>query len=601
MKERQSNMDNREKIFYALKKYYGFDTLRRGQFEIINSILSGKDTFCLMPTGGGKSICYQIPAIIMQGITIVISPLISLMKDQVDNLLSVGVKAAYINSTQGMDVIKSILIEASMGEYKIIYISPERLESKIFKDMIKDLYICQVAIDEAHCVSQWGHDFRQSYLQISSFYKSLKNKPVISAFTATATEEVKEDSIKLLGLNNPYIFKGDINRENLNLSVFKEIDKLEILKDIIRENESEAGIVYCASRKEVDNLHYYLKDLGYNVGKYHGGLTDEEKEKFQEEFLYENVDIIIATNAFGMGIDKSNIRFIVHFTLPQNIESYYQEIGRGGRDGEQCDCYLFYCEADIGRVEYIINKSSSINRREIQLRKLQSMIDYCNLKECYRKYILNYFGNERKLSYCNNCRNCLNNDELKDFTRESQMILSTVFRTKEQYGISVLVDILKGFKGPKIIQNNLDKITTYGIMKEYGSTFIRDLIKSLLNEGYVDLKEGTYSMLKLNSRSMKILKSQETVLFKILDDKETIINKELFEALKKWRKDKAYKERIKPYIIFSDTSLIAISNNKPKTLDELLEIKGVGAKKIEAYGIELLNIIEVAGEKEVKQ
>lgn len=592
-------MDNKQKIFYALKKYYGFDSLRRGQFEIINNILNGVDTFCLMPTGAGKSICYQIPAIIFQGVTIVISPLISLMKDQVDNLMGIGIKAAYINSTQSMDEIKNILIEASIGEYKIIYISPERLESKMFISMIKDLHISQIAIDEAHCVSQWGHDFRTSYLEISKFYSILKNKPTISAFTATATEEVRVDSVKLLGLNNPYIYKGDINRENLNLNILKEIDKLEILKDIIRENYEQAGIIYCASRKEVDELHYYLKDLGYNVGKYHGGLKDEEKERYQEDFLYENLDVIVATSAFGMGIDKSNIRFVVHFTLPQNIESYYQEIGRGGRDGEKCNCYLFYSEADIRRVEYIINKSSSMNRREIQIRKFQSMIDYCDLKECYRKYILNYFGNERKLNYCSNCSNCLNDDELKDFTRESQMILSTVFRTKEQYGISVLVDILKGFKGPKIIQNGLDKVTTYGIMKEYGTTFIKDLIKSLLNEGYVDLKEGTYSMLKLNSRSMNILKSKETVVFKILDKEEPILNNELFELLKKWRKEKAYKERIKPYIIFSDTSLIAISNSKPKNLDELLEIRGVGAKKIEAYGKELLNIIEVVNEREV--
>ncbi len=592
-------MDNKQKIFYALKKYYGFDTLRRGQFEIINNILNGRDTFCLMPTGAGKSICYQIPAIIFQGITIVISPLISLMKDQVDNLTGIGIKAAYINSTQSMDEIKNILIESSIGEYKIIYISPERLESKMFINIIKDLHISQIAIDEAHCVSQWGHDFRKSYLEISKFYNILKNKPIISAFTATATEEVREDSLKLLGLNDPYVYKGDINRENLNLNILKEVDKLEILKDIIRENYEQAGIVYCASRKEVDELHYYLKDLGYNVGKYHGGLKDEEKEKFQEDFLYENLDIIIATSAFGMGIDKSNIRFIIHFTLPQNIESYYQEIGRGGRDGEKCNCYLFYSEHDIRRVEYIINNSNSMNRREMQLRKFQAIIDYCNLKECFRKYILNYFGNERKLNYCNNCSNCLNDDELKDFTRESQMILSTVFRTKEQYGISVLVDILKGFNGPKIIQNNLDKVTTYGIMKEYGTTFIKELIKSLLNEGYVDLKEGTYSMLKLNNRSMKILKSKENVVFKILDKEEPILNNELFESLKKWRKEKAYKERIKPYIIFSDTSLIAISNSKPKNLDELLEIRGVGSKKIEAYGKDLLNIIEVFNEREV--
>lgn len=584
-------MENKEKIFYALKKYYGFDTLRHGQFEIINSILNGRDTFCLMPTGAGKSICYQIPAILFQGITIVISPLISLMKDQVDALRDNGIKAVYINSTQNMDTIKNILLDASMGEYKIIYISPERLESKVFRDMIKDLHISQIAIDEAHCVSQWGHDFRKSYLQIHIFCQALKRKPIISAFTATATAEVRKDSINLLGLKSPYIYKGDINRENLNISVLKEVDKLEELKDIIRSNEGNSGIVYCLSRKEVDSLYYYLKDLGYNVGKYHGGLKDEEKEKFQEEFLYENIDIIIATNAFGMGIDKSNIRFIVHFTMPQNIESYYQEIGRGGRDGERCNCYLFYSESDISRVEYIINKSSSMSRREVQLRKLQSMIDYCNLKECYRKFILNYFGNDRKLNYCNNCSNCLNNDELKDFTRESQMILSTVFRTREKYGISVLVDILKGFKGPKIIQNNLDKVTTYGIMKEYSNTFIRNLIKSLLNEGYVDLKEGTYSMLKLNSRSMRVLKSKETVLFKILDTSEPILNEEIFEALKKWRKERAFRDRVKPYIIFSDTSLISISNVKPKSNEELLEIRGVGSKKVEAYGADILEIV----------
>ncbi|MBN1068924.1 DNA helicase RecQ [Clostridium botulinum] len=584
-------MDNKEKIFYLLKKYYGYSTLRRGQYEIISSILNGRDTFCLMPTGAGKSICYQIPALIFNGITLVISPLISLMKDQVDNLVESGIKAAYINSTQSIDEIKNILLEASINEYKIIYIAPERLESNIFRNMIKDLDISQIAIDEAHCVSQWGHDFRKSYLQISEFYKILKNKSVISAFTATATKEVKDDAINLLGLFKPYIYIGDINRENLNLNVLKEIDKLEELKDIIRSHEEQSGIVYCASQKEVDTLYYYLSDLGYSVGKYHGGLKDEEKENFQEGFLYEKFNVMIATNAFGMGIDKSNIRFIVHFTIPQNIECYYQEVGRGGRDGEKCDCYLFYCESDIRRVEYIINKSSSFKTREVHLRKLQYMIDYCNLKECYRKYILNYFGNDRKLNYCNNCSNCLNDDELKDFTKESQMVLSTVFRTREKYGISVLIDILKGFKGPKIIQNNLDKVTTYGIMREYGSSLIKDLINSLLKQGYVDLKEGTYSMLKLNQRSYKVLKNKEKVIFKILNKEESILNRELFEALKKWRKEKAFKENKKPYIIFSDTTLIDICNNKPDNVEKLLDIRGVGEKKINDYGEEILKII----------
>ena len=586
-------MDNRAKIFYILKKYYGYDTLRRGQSEIINNILNRKDTFCLMPTGAGKSICYQIPAIIFDGITLVISPLISLMKDQVDNLSVVGIKSAYINSTQSIIEIKNILLEASIGEIKIIYIAPERLESKMFINIIKDLNISQIAIDEAHCVSQWGHDFRKSYLQIEKFITILKERPVISAFTATATSEVRMDAIRLLGLNYPFIYAGDINRENLNLSVYKEVDKVEELKDIIRSHENEAGIVYCLAQKEVDNLYYYLKDLGYSVGKYHGGLKDAEKQSFQDDFLYEHFDVMIATTAFGMGIDKSNIRFIVHFTLPQNIESYYQEIGRGGRDGEKCDCYLFYSESDIKRVEYIINQSTSFSRMEVALKKFQAMIDYCNTHECFRKYILDYFGNIRKTTYCNNCSNCLNNDELKDFTKETQMILSTVFRTREKFGISVLADILRGFKGPKIIQNNLQNITTYGIMKEYSTSFIKDLIKSLLNDGYVDLKEGTYSMLKLNPRSYKVLKGEENVVFKILDKEESVLNPQLFKELKKWRKEKAYKEGIRPYIIFSDSSLIELVNNMPKNLNEMLQVRGVGEKKVKSYGEEIIKIIDI--------
>lgn len=584
-------MDNREKIFYVLKKYYGYDTLRHGQSEIINNILNKRDTFCLMPTGAGKSLCYQIPAIIFSGITLVISPLISLMKDQVDNLSVAGIKSAYINSTQSMNEIKKILLEASIGDIKILYIAPERLESKMFGNIIKNLNISQIAVDEAHCVSQWGHDFRKSYLQIVNFTQSLKIRPVISAFTATATDEVKNDSVKMLGLINPYIYCGDINRENLFLNVYKEVDKIEELKDIIREHDNKSGIVYCLAQKEVDNLYYYLKDLGYSVGKYHGGLKDEEKQKFQDDFLYEHFDVMIATTAFGMGIDKSNIRFIVHFTLPQNIESYYQEIGRGGRDGEKCDCYLFYSESDIKRVEYIINQSTSFSRMENSLRKFQSMIDYCNIHECYRKYILDYFGNIRKITYCNSCSNCLNDDELKDFTTETQMILSTVFRTREKFGISVLVDILRGFKGPKIIKNNLDKITTYGIMKDYSTSFIKDLIKSLLNDGYVSLKEGTYSMLQLNARSYKVLKGNEKVVFKILDKQENVLNPELFDELKKWRKEKAIKQNIRPYIIFSDSSLIEIVNAMPETFDEMLEVRGVGTKKVESYGEEIINIL----------
>lgn len=583
-------MNIREKAEYALKKFFGYESFRPGQLNIIMNILLSKDVFCIMPTGAGKSICYQVPALIMEGISLVISPLISLMKDQVDALRENGINAVYINSTQSMDEIKEILKDASLGLYKLIYIAPERLESKIFIQMIKKLKVSQVAIDEAHCVSEWGHDFRISYRYIKPFVESLNTRPVLSAFTGTATDEVKSDSMNLLALRNPYVFNGNINRENLSINVYKEEDKLEGIKTIIQNHEDESGIVYCLSRKEAEILYYHLSDIGYSVGIYHGGLEDSIKKQNQEDFLNERFNTMIATNAFGMGIDKSNIRYVVHSSIPKNLESYYQEIGRGGRDGAPCDCYLFYNREDIRRVEFVINKSSGLNRREIALRKLQSMIDFCEETGCYRSNILRYFNKEWNLNYCGNCSNCLSNDELRDFTRESQMILSTVFRTREVYGISVLIDIVRGIRGPKIIQNRLDSITTFGIMKEYSSSFIRGLIKELLAQEYVNLKEGTYSMLKLNKKSMEILKGDRKVVA-LIKEEEVPLNKELFDKLKLWRRERANKEGIRPYIIFSDATLIEIVNKMPKSKEELFDIRGVGEKKVLKYGDDIINII----------
>ena len=584
-------MNNTQRAYYALKKFYGYDSFREGQLEIINKILNKIDSFILMPTGGGKSICYQIPSIIFEGITLVISPLISLMKDQVDSLKESGINGIYINSSLKSEEIKEILKDASLGLYKIIYISPERLESNYFKNIIKDLNICHIAIDEAHCVSEWGHDFRKSYRYIKPFYESLRNRPVISAFTATATKEVREDAIKLLGLNNPYKYLGDINRSNLNINILKEVDKEEELKTIIRSHEDESGIVYCTSRKEVDIIYNRLADIGYSVLKYHAGMGEEDKEKSQEDFLFERKNVMIATNAFGMGIDKSNVRFVVHASIPKNLETYYQEIGRGGRDGEKCDCYLFYSRDDIRRVEFLINKSSAINRREIALRKLQEMVEYAESKDCYRNYLLNYFGNKYVTDFCNNCSNCLNSDDIKDFTREAQIILSTIFRTRERFGISVLIDILRGIKGPKVINYELDKITTYGLMKEYSSNFIKSIIKNLLELKYIDLKPGTYSMLILNNRSIKVLKSEEKVFMKLKKMEDEVINKDIYNALKSWRKIKAIKENIRPYIIFSDRTLIDISNIKPYDTESLMNIRGMGEKKLQKYGDEILELI----------
>ncbi|WP_289128672.1 DNA helicase RecQ [uncultured Clostridium sp.] len=579
-------------VFKVLNKYYGYNTFRKGQYEIISNILRGRDSFCILPTGGGKSICYQIPALLFKGITIVISPLISLMKDQVDNLNSNGINARYINSTQRLELSDEIIELCKRGEVKLLYIAPEKLENEFFKRKLRALNISQIAIDEAHCVSMWGHDFRKSYSLIAEFINSLRVRPIITAFTATATEVVREDVIKLLGLRNPYIYIGSFDRENLEIKLHIEEDKLELVKDIIREKENEAGIIYCATRKKVDGLYYYLKDLGYNVLKYHGGLKDSEKEYYQDEFLNENSNVMIATNAFGMGIDKSNVRYIIHFTIPKNIESYYQEIGRAGRDGLTSECHLLFNRGDIRTLEYLIHTTVQLNRKEIEIKKLQKMIDFCESKECLRSFILKYFGEGNVREYCTNCSNCLNNDELRDYTIEAQKVLSCVYRTKERYGISVLIDILRGMTGPKIINYKLNELTTYGIMKDYSSKFIRDFIKILIEYGYVSLKDGTYSMLKLNEKSYKILKSQLKVMLKLTSEsEEKVINSELFNRLRGWRREMAIKEGVKPYIIFSDATLIELCNKNPKNEDELLDIRGMGEKKFKKYGCDLLNLL----------
>ena len=582
------------KAMEILQKYYGYNSFKEGQYEIISNILNGVDTFCIMPTGGGKSVCYQIPALIFNGITLVISPLISLMKDQVDSINEIGLSAAYINSTQSLDEIKEILNNCYEGKVKLLYIAPERLESEYFNKMLRKLWISQVAVDEAHCVSMWGHDFRKSYRYILPFINSLRVRPVVTAFTATATKEVRKDILELLGLIQPYTYLGSFDRENLAIAVHKEEDKAEYVKDYIRAHEDESGIIYCATRKEVDALYYYLKERGLSIAKYHGGLKDDEKNYYQDEFLKDNYNVMIATNAFGMGIDKSNVRYIIHFSLCKNIESYYQEIGRGGRDGEKTECHLLYNRDDIRTLEYLIYTTVGNTRKEIEIKKLQYMIDFCEYDKCYRSYILEYFGDENVKPYCNNCSNCLSNEELRDFTTEAQMILSCVYRSRERYGTSVLIDVLRGFTGPKIIQNHLNELTTFGIMKEYSSKFIRDLIKTLIDLGYVSLKEGTYSMLKLNPKSIRVLKSQEKVICKLSEDmEEKILNKELFNKLRLWRKDKANAQGIKPYIIFSDSTLMELANKSPQTKDELLSIRGMGEKKYEKYGEEILELIKI--------
>ncbi len=580
-----------ERPIKVLNRLFGYKEFRNGQFEIINNILKKRDSFCIMPTGGGKSICYQIPAFIFDGITIVISPLIALMKDQVDNINNIGIKAKYINSTNTLDEVKEIIDMCYLGQVKLLYISPERLKNNYFINAIKTLNISQIAIDEAHCISMWGHDFRKSYRDIEGFVRIFRNRPVVSAFTATATKEVLEDSIKLLNLNNPYIYKGSFDRENLEINVHKEIDKLEFIRDFLKGNEEKSGIIYCLTRKEVEALYDYLNDLNFSVLKYHAGLSDSEKEYYQKSFFNDDKDIMIATNAFGMGIDKENIRFIIHFTFPKNIESYYQEIGRGGRDGEKAVCHLLYSRDDIKRLDYIVNLNYEFNRKEINIKKLNDMIKFCEYDKCYREYILNYFNEKDITPYCNNCSNCLNNEELLDITIEAQKILSCVYRTKELVGESVLIDILKGIRGPKIEEKGFYNLTTFGIMKGYSNKIIKEIIKSLIDAGYIDRKKGTYSMVKLNKKSINILKGKEKALVKLNPLDYTPLDEELFRRFKILRKNLSNKESIRPYMVFSDTTIMDIIKISPRTIDELFSVKGLGEKKIFKYGEAIINLI----------
>ncbi|WP_340673434.1 DNA helicase RecQ [Brevibacillus agri] len=569
----------------VLQKYFGYESFREGQKKIIESLLAGHDTIGIMPTGGGKSICYQVPAMLFDGVTIVISPLISLMKDQVDVLVNMGIAATQINSSLDYSEVRERLRMAARGEYKLLYIAPERLESETFQNLIRNVPISFVAVDEAHCVSQWGHDFRPSYLEIARFLRTLPERPIVAALTATATPEVTADIKRQLSLEDERLFITGFGRDNLILSVRKGENRRGFIQAYLKANRQHAGIIYAATRKDVDALHADLAKRGFSVTKYHAGLSEEERAANQEAFLFDDVRTMVATNAFGMGIDKSNVRYVIHYNMPKNLEAYYQEAGRAGRDGEPSECILLYQPQDIQTQSFFIEQNQLTDeRKEHEYKKLYAMVDYCRTPRCLQQYIVQYFG-ETEAPACGRCHNCTDETELTDITLEAQKIFSCVKRMRERFGAALVAQVLKGSKNKKVTQFRFDQLPTYGLMKEYKEKEIADLIQLLIAEGYLQVTESQYPTVKLGERALPVLKGEERVVQKIsLRPVALAEDDELFEQLRALRKEISQSEGVPPYVIFHDSTLKEMSSLCPTDKQAMLKIKGVGEAKFDKYG-----------------
>lgn len=603
--------------YQVLKETFGYTTFRQGQERLVDSTLSGRDVLGIMPTGAGKSICFQVPALLFPGITIVVSPLISLMKDQVSALNAAGIHAAYINSSLTEGQFRKAMEFARQGRYKIIYAAPERLMTESFLALAQEVPISMVAVDEAHCISQWGQDFRPSYLKIVDFIQQLPMRPVLAAYTATATKAVKEDILCILGLQNPDVLVTGYDRKNLYFSVEKPKNKKEALMEYLRKNSEKSGIIYCNTRKTVEEVHQELVQAGYPAVRYHAGLSEEEKKQNQEDFIYDAAPIMVATNAFGMGIDKSNVRFVVHYNMPKDIESYYQEAGRAGRDGEPGECILYYGGQDVKMNEFLIEQQVSNEElgreeqeviRERNYERLRKMTFYCFTNECLRDYILRYFG-EYGGNYCGNCRNCLTEFQDVNVTEEAAGILNMTLSSGQRYGIQAVIDAVHGSDSAKVRQFRLQENPYYGVLKDRTIVRLRQILNDLLVKEYLWLTPGDYPVLKLGEKGREFLQEKDSaqVFLKLPKEQEKAETKqkaqkkravedvkypELFEILRQYRYQMAQKAHIPPYIIFSDKTLREMSTYLPVNREEMLAINGVGNSKYEKYGKAFENLIQ---------
>ena len=598
----------KQQALRMLETYFGYTSFRPAQEAPIASLLGNEDVIGIMPTGAGKSICFQIPALCKAGLTIVFSPLISLMKDQVDGLLVQNIPAALINSTLTQAEFNKTMYEVRSGKIKLLYIAPERLGSNFFCNVLRALPIAQVIVDEAHCISEWGHDFRPSYRLIGEWLNSLPKRPIVGAFTATATKYVENDIKKLLGLDKANVYVTGFDRPNLSFSVIRTPKRMDYVVHYVRQHDNENGIIYCATRKDVDRVYENLTRAGIKVGHYHGGLSDEVRREMQNAYADDKLQVMVATNAFGMGIDKSNVRYVLHYQIPRNMESYYQEAGRAGRDGAPAECILLYSGQDVQVHKYLIEQSiETPERQEVELRKLQSMIDYCFCSNCLRKYMLNYFGESTVWTTCDNCSSCKGSGDKVNVTKEAKAIFRAIMGTDERYGASMITSIVRGERTDRIMRAGHDALPVFGLLSNVDEKSIKGLIQQFVASGYLRSSSGKYPVLSLTAGAEEVLaghKEVEEIRQHVSvpsrksrststpsRGKSSFGSGGLFEHLRQHRKRLAEEAGLRPYLIFPDTVLIDLANLRPTTLGEFGNVKGVGEAKLKKYGLSFLQAI----------